>query len=408
MAPVSGLWGLGFRLRGVADLVARLQADAEANWVQVHQPEIWRKTHKFLLLSGYLTYKLCGQFVDSIGCQVGYIPFDYKRLAWSKRWDWKWQALPVTPEQLPTLAPPAAPLGEITREAAAATGLPAGLPLYAAAADKACEVLGAGALASHIGCLSFGTTATINMTRGQYVEIHPPVPPYPAAVPDAFNLEVQIYRGFWLVNWFKEEFGQPEQQAALARGVPPEALLDDLLDAAPPGALGLMLQPYWSPGVRMPGPEAKGAVIGFGDVHARSHVYRALIEGLCYALREGGEEIEKRTGDRMTELRVAGGGSQSDAVMQITADVFGLPVARPHVYEASGLGAAIDAAVGAGLHRDFATAINEMTHLGTVFDPVPANRRLYDQLYHRVYRRMYQQLKPLYSEIRAITGYPTE
>ena len=53
--------------------------------------------------------------------------------------------------------------------------------------------------------------------------------------------------------------------------------------------MGLMLQPTWSPGVRVPGPEAKGAIIGFGDVHTRAHLYRAILEGLAYALREGGE-----------------------------------------------------------------------------------------------------------------------
>jgi sugar (pentulose or hexulose) kinase len=406
LTPVGGLWGLAFRLRGVTDLVANLQAEAEANWIRVHQPEIWRKTHKLLLLSGYLTFKLCGLYVDSVGCQVGYIPFDYKRLAWAKRRDWKWQAVPMDRAQLPELVPPGGQLGEISRAAASATGLAAGTPLIAAAADKACEVLGSGALAPNIGCISFGSAATINQVRRKYVEVHPPVPPYPAAVPNAYNLEVQIFRGFWLVNWFKEQFGQPEMVEALLNGQAPEALLDDLLQATPPGAMGLMLQPYWSPGVRVPGPEAKGAVIGFGDVHSRAHLYRALLEGLTYALREGGEQLEKRTGTQISELRVAGGGSQSDGAMQIVADIFGLPAARPHVYETSGLGAAIDAAVGVGLHRDFGAAIATMAHVGDVFDPNPLHRGLYEQLYGRVYRRMYEQLQPLYAEIRAITGYP--
>ena len=58
--------------------------------------------------------------------------------------------------------------------------------------------------------------------------------------------------------------------------------------------MGLILQPYWSPGVRIPGPEAKGAIIGFGDVHTRAHLYRAILEGLAYALREGGERAAER------------------------------------------------------------------------------------------------------------------
>ena len=125
----------------------------------------------------------------------------------------------------------------------------------------------------------------------------------------------------------------------------------------PPGSMGLILQPYWSPGVRVPGPEAKGAVIGWGDVHTRAHLYRAILEGLAYALREGAERTVKRTKVPITELRVSGGGSQSPAAVQLTADVFGLPASRPHTHETSGLGAAIDAAVGLGLHPSFEAAV---------------------------------------------------
>ena len=92
--------------------------------------------------------------------------------------------------------------------------------------------------------------------------------------------------------------------------------------------------------------------------------------------------------------------------MQITADVFGLPATRPHVYEASGLGAAIDAAVGLGRHPSLAAAVSEMTRKGRTFEPRPETARVYDQLYRKVYRQMYARLKPLYEEIREITGYP--
>jgi len=406
LKPVGGWWGLAFLLAGMRETVAYLQAEAEANWIRTHQPEIWAQTHKYLFLSGYLTFRLTGRFVDSVGCQVGYVPFDYKGLKWAGRHDWKWQAVPMDAALLPDLIPPAGQLGEITTEAAAATGIPAGLPVIAAAADKACEVIGAGCLEPQIGCLSYGTTATINSTHRKYVEVIPLIPPYPAAAPGAYSLEVQVYRGYWMVNWFKQEFGLREQRLAEERGIDPEALFDELVNQVPPGAMGLMLQPYWSPGLRMPGPEAKGAIIGFGDVHTRAHIYRAILEGLAYALREGKERTEQRSGIPMTELRVSGGGSQSDAALQLTADIFGLPTARPHLYETSGLGAAIDAAVGLGLYPSFDAAVAEMTRVGRVFEPNPTTRGLYDELYHRVYQQMYRRLRPLYEEIRDITGYP--
>jgi sugar (pentulose or hexulose) kinase len=406
LEPVGGVWGLAFRAVRMRETVAHFQAEAEANWLRAHQPEIWARTHKYLFLSGFLTHRLVGRFADSTGCQVGYVPFDYKRFRWAASRDWKWQAVPVAREQLPDLVPPGQVLGEITPAASAATGIPAGLPLVAAAADKACEVLGAGCLDPRVACLSYGTSATINTTHRRYVEPVTMLPPFPAAVPDAHSLEVQIYRGYWMVSWFKREFGLRERRIAEKRGIEPEELFDELVEAVPPGAMGLVLQPYWSPGVKIPGPEAKGAMIGFGDVHTRAHIYRAIIEGLAYALREGGERSARRSGVRLEEVRVAGGGSQSDAAMQITADIFGLPASRPHVYETSGLGAAIDAAVGVDLHPDFETAVSEMTRVRDTFEPDPANRQIYDGLYREVYLKMYRRLQPLYRRIREITGYP--
>ena len=302
--------------------------------------------------------------------------------------------------------PPAGVLGEVTRQASEATGIPAGRPVIAAAADKACEVIGSGALDPRVGCLSYGTLATFNTTQRRYVEAIPLVPPYPAAVPGAYSLELQVARGYWMVSWFKEEFGHPERARAGDLGVEVETLFEELVRDVPPGSLGLMLQPYWSPGIKIPGPEAKGSIIGFGDVHRRSHLYRAILEGLGYALREARERSDRRTGTPVTELRVAGGGSQSDVAMQLTADIFDLPASRAHLFEASGLGAAICAAVGLGLHPDFDAAVREMTRRGRTFEPEPRARDIYERLYREVYRKMYGRLRPLYERIRDITGYP--
>lgn len=402
LPPVSGFWGAAFAVAGASETVAYLQAEAEWNWIRTHQPEVAADTFKYLFLSGYLVHRLTGKYVDSVGSQVGYVPFDYQKQTWEASWGWKWLAMPIKPALLPELVPQAGQLGGITPEAAESTGIPAGLPLIAAAADKACEVLGSGCLEPEYGCLSFGTSATINTTHRRYIEITPLIPPYPSAVPGAYDLELQINRGYWMVSWFKQEFGSREQRLADERGIEPEALFDELVNAVPPGSQGLVLQPYWSPGLRSPGPEARGAIIGFGDMHTRAHIYRAILEGLAYALREGAERTAKRSGVRPTELRVAGGGSQSRAAMQLTADIFGLPVARPHVYEASGLGAAMDAAVGAGIHPDFTAAVKEMTRKSDLFEPDPRVHAVYEELYKEVYLKMYGKLRPLYQAIRKI------
>ena len=404
--PGMGLWGALLSLAGEKETVRFFRSQAESHWIKNQQPHIWEKTEKFLLLSGYLTYRLTGKYVDSVASQVGYLPFDFKRHQWAGALDWKWRALPIKRSQLPELVPAGSPLGVISAQAAQQTGIPEGLPLISAGADKACEVLASGCLTPDTGSLSYGTTATYNSTNTRYAEAIRHVPAYPAAMPGAYNTETIVQRGYWMVNWFKREFGLRETHLAAQLGVETETLFDDLLKQVPAGSMGLTVQPYWSPGVRIPGPEAKGAIIGFGDVHTRAHIYRAIIEGLAYALREGKERLEKRSGHAIKTLKVSGGGSQSDEAMQITADIFGLVVERPHTYETSGLGAAINAAVGVGLYPDYATALRHMTHKGECFTPNPEHVQIYDKLYKDVYLKMYDRLSPLYGSIRRITGYP--
>jgi sugar (pentulose or hexulose) kinase len=403
---VGGITKLAFRALGLRDTIETFASACEAGWLRANEPATWAAIRQYGLLSAFLTQRLTGRFVDSAAAQVGYLPFDYRAFRWAKPGDWRWTVAPVDPAWLPDLVAPTAPLGEIGRAASDATGLPIGLPVIAAAADKACEILGSGAIVPDIAAVSFGTAATVNTTMDRYVEAIPLIPPFPSAIPGAYSLEIQVYRGYWLVEWFKREFAAAEVARAEALGIAPEVLFDELAASVPVGSMGLTVQPYWSPGVRIPGPEAKGAIIGFGDVHTRAHVYRAILEGLAYALRDGLERTARRTKVRPTSLRIAGGGSQSAAAVQLTADVFGLPVARGTTHEASGLGAAIDAAVGLGIHPDITSAVAAMVHVGEVRDPNLADHARYDELYRRVYRPMYGRLRPLYREIRRITDYP--
>ncbi|MGP5407557.1 FGGY-family carbohydrate kinase [Psychrobacter celer] len=401
-----GFLGPLTKIIGMGELVKNAQQKARCNWLAQNEPEIWAQTAHYVNLSAYLTYQLVGELIDSNGHSVGYLPYDYKAQTWLKPNTLKWRLFSCTPEQMPKIIPPGQTLGEISAKAAKVTGIPEGTPMIAAASDKACEALGAAGLSADTACLSFGTTATINTISPDYVEVLKHMPAYTAAAPHYYNHEYMIYRGFWMVSWFKEQFAHYEQQLAKTQGIDTEKLLDAAVKDIPAGAMGLIMQPYWSPGVRHPGLEGKGALIGFGDVHTRAHVYRAILEGLAYELKLGFDTIEKRTGKPIKHLRVSGGGSQSDAAMQLTADIFAMPAYRPHTFEATGLGAAINCAVGLGVYPDHAAACDAMTHLGDEFVPIEANVQLYKRLYNEVYLKMYERLKPLYQSIQDITGYP--
>ncbi|MBF0239284.1 MAG: FGGY-family carbohydrate kinase [SAR324 cluster bacterium] len=394
-----------FKTIGMDEPILKSQTDAKCNWIRQNQPDIWLKTHKYLQVSGFLNFRLTGQYIDSIGSQIGHIPFSYKKQKWSSKTDMSRKLFPVERKKLPDLVPPGELIGYISDNAATSTGIAKGIPVIACASDKGCETLGMGVLNEDMASLSFGTTATVQTTTKDYREPQKFMPSYPAPIPGFYNPEIEIFRGFWMITWFKNEFAFQEIQEAEAQGVPAEVVLNNLLKQSPPGAMGLIVQPYWSPGLKTP--SAKGAMIGFGDVHKKAHVYRAVIEGLCYALLDGLQHIESSTGKKMKKLAVSGGASQSAEICQIAADVFNLPLVRGRTHETSGLGAAIVTAVGLKIYPSFKEAINKMVQYDQTFYPIQENVKIYDQMFNRVYQKIYPVLLPLYEEIRDITGYPS-
>jgi sugar (pentulose or hexulose) kinase len=403
-ARIPFLKTMAYKLVGMDEAIKIAQSEAKINWIRQNEPDIFEKAHKFLFLSGYLIHRLTGQFVDSNASQVGYLPFDHKKGRWADPNDIKSIIFPVPRRKLVDLVEPTQTLGKLKKDAATVLHLPSNIPIVASASDKSCETLGVGATTEDFASLSFGTTATIQITTSRYFEPIKYMPAYVAAIPGYYNPEVEIFRGFWMVKWFKEEFGSQEVQKAIEKGVEAEEVLDDFLKDIPPGSLGLTVQPYWTPGLKMP--EAKGAIIGFGSMHTRAHVYKAIMEGLGYALLEGKMRIEKAGKLSIRKLAVSGGGAQSDEVCQIISDIFNLPVYRGESHESSSLGAAMDAFVGMKVHSTFQDAIEKMVRYVKVFKPNESNAKLYSQIFNEIYQHMYPQLKPLYKKMRNHVKYP--
>lgn len=380
--------------------VCQMQASA-CNWIKEFEPNIWQNTHKFVMFSTYITYLLTGNLVDSVANQIGHIPFNSRRNAWMNPTDLNYYIWDIPKEKLVDLVFPGDILGTISKEASDFTGIPEGLKLIASGSDKGCETIGSGAT-TNMASISFGTAATIQMTTEKYVEPVSFMPAYPAVISGLYNPEVQVYRGYWMVTWFKKEFARKEVVLARKLNTSPEALLDHALEQVPAGCDGLVLQPYWSPTLKAP--EGRGSIIGFSDVHSRAHLYRAIVEGIGFALMDGLKNMEKRSGITVKKITVNGGGSQSDVICQITADMFGVPVVRAQTYETSGLGAAITAYVGLGVYEGIKPAITNMVKYTSEFRPNHEMNKIYQRIFNDVYKKMYKQLKPLYNELRKIIG----
>ena len=395
------------KFMGMSETLRIAQRDGKCNWIRQNQPGIWEKTHKYLQVSGFLNFRLTGEFTDSVASQIGHIPFDYKKKKWGDPSDpmaFSTRLYPVEKEKLPDLADPATIIGRVTGTASDQTGIPEGTPVVACGSDKGCETLGMGVMDKGSASLSFGTTATVQTTSSRYFEPIPFMPAYPAVIPGFFNPEVEIFRGFWMISWFRNEFALKEVMEAGKKGIPAEEVMNRLLEESPPGSMGLMVQPFWSPGLA--DPDAKGAMIGFGDVHKKAHVYRAVIEGLAYGLRDGLEKIEKTGKTRVNRIMVSGGASQSFQICRIAADVLNKPLLRGVTHETSGLGAAVITSVGTGFYSSIGNAVSQMVRYLDPVEPDPGNIPIYNELFERVYKRMYRSLEPLYKEIRDITGYP--
>lgn len=394
-----------FTAVGMQRAVEITRKKSKANWIKENQPEVWKHTYKYILLSGYFNYKLTGKHIDSIGSQIGHIPFHYKKQCWPKSdTSYRWKVFGVEREKLSELVKPGTVIGEISSSASKETGIKEGVKVISSGSDKGCETLGVGCLDLEAASISFGTTATIQTTSSYYFEPIQFMPSYPAVIPGYFNPEVEIFRGYWMISWFKKEFAAKEMIEAKDKNISPEELLNDRLGEIPPGSHGLMLQPFWGPGLKMP--DAKGSIIGFGDIHTRVHIYRAIIEGINYGLIDGMEKIEAKSKTRINRIMVSGGGSQSDVICQITADMFNRPVYRGQTYEASGLGAAINGFVGIGVYSSYRDAVLNMVHHSRVFEPDSDSVQIYKSLYGRVYKKIYPRLSGIYKEIQRITGYP--
>jgi sugar (pentulose or hexulose) kinase len=402
--PGGPVMSVAFKAARMEERLREYQRRSKFNWLKKYEPDNYARTFKFLTVSSHILHSLTGEFKDCSSMIVGLFPIDLKGLQWHP-WKIIYEIFGVERDRLPVLVSPVDIAGRVSEEGARLFGVPQGLPIIIGAGDKQSELLGAGVTTSGIAEISYGTAAVIELLSSKYVT-HPRMDffTWGAAIPGHWALEGFVGRGYWMVSWFKGEFGKREEEEALRLGVAPEVVLDRQLTDIPAGSMGLLVQPYWHP--RENDPLSKGAIIGFSGEHTRKHVYRAVIEGIGYELRRLGELMVKHAGSTITELRVGGGGSQSDEIMQITADVFGLPAMRMHTSNLAALGAAIDAAVALGIHGSFPEAVERMVRVKDTFRPVGENVKIYDRLFREVYIKMYPALSPLHRRIAQITNYP--
>ena len=343
--------------------------------------------------SGYITHRLTGRFVDTAANYEGVWPIDHDTAAWSSD-PAAYAATGMPRDMLFDLVPPGGRLGEVTPAATRVTGIPAGLPVYATANDKAVEALGSGldedgtvllSLGTYIAAMTIGSSAR-SADESYWANF--------AARPGKYLYEsTGIRRGMWMVGWYRSVL-----EGSHGEEPPPgTARLEDALNAAAsqlaPGSNGLLTLPDWlAPGHAV---WRRGALLGFDGSQGRAHIYRSILEGIALTMANHTAAMEQALGRRLALVLVSGGGSRSDLMMQIVADVFDRPARRTTVNDGAGLGAAICAAVGHGVYPDWDQATAAMVSMGDEFAPDARAVRAYQQI-NKVYAALTSFTDPLF------------
>ncbi len=387
-----------FKLVGMNNTIKLNRERTPAHWVKENEPEIWNKVKRYMTISTYITYKVIGEYKDSIANYAGHFPTDFKNRRFYPDGHFQGCIFGIPHSMLPTIVDVGHVMGKVTKKCSKETGIPEGLNCYSIGSDKSCETLGVGAMEKGVAAISCGTASSIEITSKKFCHPSKFLPSYPSVIDGYYNCEVQVYRGYWMLGWFASQFAQREKNEAEKTGICIEELLNRKLKEVPPGSNGLVLQPYWGPGLSRP--LSRGAVIGFSDTHTKSHLYRSIIEGIDYELKEGLIGMEKSSRVKTKELRISGGGSQQDEICQIAADIFDLPTSRVQTFETTSLGAAMAGFIGAGVFSNYKEATDSMIHVSKTFEPNKKNAKKYKYLFEHCYCKMYPALKNIYKDIK--------
>ncbi|MEZ5668560.1 MAG: FGGY family carbohydrate kinase [Alphaproteobacteria bacterium] len=348
-------------------------------WMKDHEPEAYARTAWFADVQGFLVEKLTGNR------RTGWTSADPMGLydLEAKRWSAELLGyLGLEEARLSQALAPGSEMGRVTAAAAAATGLAAGTPIFAAGGDGQCAGLGAGCIRSDRAYVNLGTALVGGIWSPDYL-CTPAWRTELAAQGEGYIFETCVRSGAFLINWFTDNLlGSADRGATLAA-------LEKRAAAVPIGSGGVMALPYWS-GAMDPhwDASARGCLFGMGGNHDVAHVYRALLEGLTLHQVAALAEVEVHAGIRINEYVLIGGGAASALWRQILADAAGLPVLVGETVEASSLGAAMAAACGAGWYPSITAAAQAMLGPTTATEPIPANTAAYRELL-QIFRDLY-------------------
>lgn len=364
-------------------------------WLRENEPEHYRRVKTLLLPKDYVRFRLTGEKAMEVSDAAGTLLFDVRARTWSLA---LLRAIHVPVDILPPVYESVEICGRITRAVAEETGLKEGTPVVGGGADNACGATGAGIVKEGRILSSMGTSGTV-VAHSDTVKVDPPmrVHSFCHSVPGKWYLMGVTLSAGNSFRWFRDVFGTMEAEVAQRTGIDAYDLLTAEAAQAEPGSEGLLFLPYLT-GERTPhqDADAKGVFFGITARHMRSHMVRALLEGITYAMKDS-FEILRELGLPIEQIRATGGGARSAFWRQMQADIYGAPVMTVNNTEGPAFGAALMAGVGGGLFNDLAEAADHLIAVETCTEPIPTHVEIY-QAFYELFRALYPALRSSFRE----------
>lgn len=365
-------------------------------WWSRHEPDLFARTARFLLVEDLLLHRLTGRFVSEGGVLSTTLLYDIRSGGW---WPPMLDALGLGPERLPEIAAPGAVVGLLRPQAAEVLGLRSGVRVVAGGMDQGAGAVGVGNVAAGVVSESTGGALTLqasiersdgDRTRRTPVYVH--------SAPGQYLYCPVCPTGGMVLTWFRDQFGATEVSRAAAEGLDAYDLLTALAATVPAGSDGLTMLPHlagaFSPEYE---PRARGVWSGFTLAHGKGHFVRAILEAVAYMLRRN-LELLADAGSPADVVRSHGGGARSDLWCQIKADVTGRPVVTLMGEHSAIRGNAMLAGVAAGVFADLGEACAAMVVPKRRFEPVPSARAAYEAGYQR-YLELFEALRPSFATL---------
>lgn len=356
-------------------------------WVQAHEPEVYTKAAHVLLPKDYVRFRLTGAYAMDKAGGAGTVLMDIEARDWS---DEVLDALEIPAEWLPPTFEGPAITGEVSAQAATATGLAPGTPIVGGGGDQAAGAVGVGAVEPGIVSVVLGTSGVVfAATPAPYVEPEGRLHAFCHAVPETWHLMGVMLSAAGSLRWYRD---------TLAPGVAYDELLAPAADV-PVGSEGLFFLPYLT-GERTPHPDplARGAFVGLTVRHKQTHLTRAVLEGVAFGLRDSFRLIKAAGLGEITQVRVSGGGAKSALWRQILADVLDQTLITVNTTEGAAYGAALLAGVSAGAWPTVPAACEATIKAVDGTEPQPEHVAAYDARYPQ-YRALYPALKSTFDAV---------